>query len=87
MTTPSPRTHDTSGSGYHLKDITEFAAKLNQVGAVILNRNTSGDTPTAISHVKNPLNHGLPLTRARLRKEYFQTATILKPVTRMFKWF
>jgi hypothetical protein len=31
MNTPLPRTHDTSRSVYHLKDITEFAAKLHQV--------------------------------------------------------
>ncbi|KAH7409760.1 hypothetical protein BKA64DRAFT_665795 [Cadophora sp. MPI-SDFR-AT-0126] len=30
MTTPSPRTHDTSHSIYHLKDISEFAAQLDQ---------------------------------------------------------
>ncbi|PMD37699.1 hypothetical protein L207DRAFT_493250 [Hyaloscypha variabilis F] len=42
MTTPSPRTHDTIGSGYHLKDITEFAAKLNQAAqGVFPNRNYS----------------------------------------------
>jgi hypothetical protein len=31
VTTPSPRTHDTSRSIYHLKDVSEFAAKLDQV--------------------------------------------------------
>jgi hypothetical protein len=80
MTTPSPRTHDTSGSGYHLKDITEFAAKLNQVGAVILNRNPSGDTPTAISHVKNPLNYGLPLTRTRLARSISKPQLFSSPL-------